>query len=410
MSEPGNQACPFGHTLPSYPFKRDPAAPFDLPREVSWLRQEAPMCKVALWDGNEVWLATRMKDIRAILSDDRFSSVSQHDRYPTWSAAVKEQKTTNASFLRKDRPVHTQHRRLWVPFFSAGNIAALRPSIQRYVDEAIDAMVAAGQPADIVRSLGSIIPAAVISKLLAVPEEDRAFFQSVGAKRSGIDTDAAEVHKALDELHDYWLKRIDDRLASPGDDLVSRMVEEEVRTGRVSKDELASMAMLILLAGSGTTADMIAMGTLMILKHPQVAAKMKRDPSFTPKVIEELMRYTTIVQHGLGRVALQDVEIGGVEIRAGEGVVAHLASANRDEELLPEGDVFDPERQIRFHAAFGAGIHSCIGAPLARAELQIVFDTLLRRLPDLRLAIPAEQVRLRLDGIFFEVEELPVAW
>jgi cytochrome P450 len=397
-------------TLPEYPFKRDARCPFDPSPQVTELRHERPVAKVKLWDGNEVWLFTRMDDVRAMLGDDRFSADSHHPNYPTWSAAVKQQKTTNASFLRKDKPVHTAERRLWQAFFTPANIAALRPAIQAIVDGAIDDMIAAGSPVDICRTLAPAVPAAVISKLLAVPEKDLDFVKAVGVTRTGIGEKPEAVHKALVDLHDYWIKRIDERLQNPGDDLISKLIIAEVKTGRVAREGLAAMANLVLLAGFGTTADMIASGILILLRNPESLQQIKDDPSTTPAVIDEMLRYTSIVQHGLARVALQDVEIGGVTVRAGEGVVAHLASANRDEAMYVEPDHFDTQRESRFHVAFGSGSHVCIGAPLARAELQIVFDTVFRRLPDLRLAVPFDAVKYRLDHTFFSVSELMVEW
>lgn len=409
MADSPASVCPFSGT-PAYPFQRDPAHPFDLAPEVTWLRLEQPMCRVKLWDGQEPWLATRMNEVRDILRDDRFSSSSVHESFPTWSAAVKQQKTTNTSFLRLDKPEHTVQRRLWQAFFTPGNIATLRPAIQQLVDAAIDELIASGPGTDLCKQFAPSVPAGVMSRLLAVPDEDRAFFQRVGTIRTGVGEKPEAVRAALNDLHDYWKRRIDERLIDPGDDLISKLIIAEVKTGRVSRDDLASMANLILLAGFGTTADMIGLGTLLLLINPAARSKLQRDPASTPYLIEEMLRYTSIAQHGLARVAIEDVMIGGVQIRAGEGVITHLASANRDSEHFPNPDQFDIERQSRAHVAFGLGPHACIGAPLARAELQIVFDTLFARLPDLQLAVPFDQVKFRYHHLFFGLEELPVTW
>lgn len=403
------RVCPFSGTL-DYPLRRDPARPFDLPEAITWLRHEQPIARVRLWDGNLAWLLTRMDDVRAVLGDDRFSNGATHENYPTWSAAVKAQKTTSASFLRKDKPEHTVERRLWQAFFTPANIAALKPHIQRLVDRAIDAMIAAGQPANLCATLAPAVPTGVISKLLAVPDEDLPFIQWVGVTRTSITSTREEVQKALTDLHAYWLRRIDERLAHPGDDLVSQIITNEVKTGRISRDNLASMCILIVLAGFGTTADMIGLGSLMLLQHPATLARFKADPDSLPVILDEILRYTSIAQHGLARVALEDVEIGGVTIRKGEGVIAHLASANRDEALFAAPDVFDDQRGTRFHVAFGSGPHVCIGAPLARAELQIVFETLFRRLPALRIADRPDAIEYRLDSLFLGLEKLLVEW
>ena len=408
MSEPTG-GCPF-QPLPDYPIRRDPAQPFALPPLVTHLRQERPISKVRLWDGNEAWLLTRMEDVRAMLGDDRFSNAATHERYPTWSAAVKAQKTTSASFLRKDKPEHTAERRLWQAFFTPAHINALKVDIQRLVDQAIDTMIASGQPADLCATLAPAVPTGVISRLLGVPDADLPFIQWVGVTRTSITSSREEVQQALNELHAYWLRAIDARAVTPGDDLVSQLIVSEVRTGRISRENLASMCILVVLAGFGTTADMIGLGTLMLLQHPDTLARLRADPAHLPAVLDEILRYTSIAQHGLARVALEDVRIGNVTIRQGEGVIAHLASANRDESMFDHPDEFDDQRNTRFHVAFGSGPHVCIGAPLARAELQIVFETLFRRLPGLRVAARPDAIAYRLDSLFLGVERLLVEW
>ena len=409
MNTPTAASCPFAAML-DYPMPRDAAHPFDPPAMVTRLRHQQPITKVRLWDGNEVWLLTRMKDVRAMLGDARFSSKASHEKFPTWSPAAKAQKHNAQGFLRKDEPEHAIERRLWQAFFTPPHIAALRPAIQELVDQAIDDMIATGQPVNLCDTLAIAVPTGVICKLLSVPKEDLPFIRWVGLTRTRITSSPADVQKALTDLEAYWLKHIDRRLVEPGDDLVSKLVTEEVKTGRVTRENLASMCVLVLLAGFGTTADMIGLGTLVLLQNPATIDRIKADPSRTPAVIDEILRYTSIAQHGLSRVALEDVDLGGVTIRAGEGVVANVSSANRDQEVYPHPERFDDQRETRFHVAFGSGAHVCIGAPLSRVELQIVFDTLFKRLPKLRLAVPMDQVKFRLNHLFFGIEELQLEW
>lgn len=326
------------------------------------------------------------------------------------SAGHAASKTQDASFIRQDKPVHTAQRRLWLPFFNASHIAALRPRIQEIIDSCIDNLIAAGQPADLVKHVAMAVPSRVICLLLNVPDEDYDFFQTQSAVRQDISNGVEVTRAANQALNDYWHRMVEDRLANPGDDLVSRLIVEQVHTGNITKDEMVAMAQLILFAGHGTTTDMIALGTSVLLENPETMARMKADPSITPRVVEELLRYLTIAHNGLSRLAKEDVEIGGQLIREGEGVILHLGSANRDESVFADPDHFDDSRQARQHVAFGAGIHSCVGAPLARAELQMVFDTLLRRLPDLHLAEPLSSLGFRVTGLFYGVDRVPVAW
>jgi len=402
--------CPVdSHEAPAFPFPRDPTRPLDPAPQLEPIRLQRPIGKVTLWNGKQAWLVTRLEDARAVLGDLRFSSVATHENYPMISAGVAASKTQDASFLRKDPPVHTQHRMMWQAFFTPKHIAGLRPSIQARADEAIDALLAAGPPADLVTQLALPVPSRIISELLAVPEEDHEFFQDYSAIRGGIGSTPEAIGDNLARMDAYWDRRIDERLAAPGDDLVSRLITSEVKTGRITKDDLIAMAQLMLLAGHDTTAKMIGLGTLTLLNNPQVVARMQADPSVTPAVVDELLRYLTIAQNGLQRAAIDDVEIGGVKIARGEGVIVHLPSANRDEAAFAEAGRIDLERPSKRHVAFGAGPHVCIGAPLARAELQIVFDTLFRRIPDLRLATPLTELSF-VNSLFYGVEVLPVAW
>lgn len=374
------------------------------------LLRERPLSKVTLWNGKQVWLATRHDDVRLVLSSPHFSVSTGHENTPSVSAAVEARKNLDGSFQRKDPPAHTRERRMWLPFFNAANIEALRPAIQRYVDEAIDNLLAQGSPADLVEHVANVIPSRVILQLLAIPDGDRDFVQRQSAILANASASMKAVTDASGKLLAYWRNLLKARLANPGDDFVSQLIVREVGEGSLTENEAVSAALLIQFAGQHTTANSISLGTLTLLQHPDLIAKLKIDPKVTPRIVEELFRYLTIVHNGSARVALQDVVVGGQTIRAGEGIIAHLSTANRDENSFKDADRIDPERQPRFHVAFGAGPHTCIGAPLARAELQIVFDTLFRRIPTLKLAISPEKAAYKSDGLFYGLHSLPVAW
>jgi cytochrome P450 len=170
------------------------------------------------------------------------------------------------------------------------------------------------------------------------------------------------------------------------------------------------MVSLMLAAGHETTANMIALGTLTLLQHPDQLNAIKSNPTATPAAVEELLRYLTVAQNGLGRAATEDIEVGGQLIREGEGVLVLLAAANRDEAVFENPDSFDIKRKPHRHVSFGAAIHQCIGSPLARAELQMAFDTLFSRVPTLRLAVAPEAIKYKFDSLFFGVHSLPVSW
>ena len=401
--------CPFDDASP-YPFRRDRTHPFDPPAEFEFLRRDQPISQVKLWNGQKVWLITRYDDAQAVLSDARFSSVPANPGYPTLSPAIAASRRADASFLRMDRPKHAEHRRMWTPFFAIKRIQDMRPGIQAIVDETLAAMLKEEPPVDFVEKFALTVPSLVICQLLDVPKSAHAFFHQHSKTRMTMNGTPKNILKAMQALDDFWDTLITEREKNPGDDLVSQLIVNEVKTGRLSRRELISMAQLMLLAGHETTANMIALGLLTLLRHPQQLERLKADKTLTPSAVDELLRYLSIAQHGLGRTAIADVEVGDVLIRTGEGVLVVVAAANRDDSVFAEPDQFDIGRQARHHLAFGASIHQCIGHPLARAELQIVFDTLFSRVPTLRVAVPDEEIPYKYESLFFGVHAMPVTW
>ncbi len=401
--------CPFSDSLP-FPFKRDRGHPLDPPPEFGIFRRERPVSQVTLWDGSKVWLVTRYNDAQQVLGDVRFSSVPSQPGYPLISPAVVAAKRGDPSFLRMDPPKHTEHRRMWTPFFAIKRIQEMRPRIQRIIDTAIDEMLGKSAPGDLVQDFALVVPSLVICELLDVPYSEHEFFQRHSKTIFAIDATAEQVAEARAAIGEFWRQMIDAREKKPGDDLVSQVIVSEVGSGRLSKSELVAMVSLMLAAGHETTANMIALGVVTLLQHPDQLNAIKADPTLTPAAVEELLRYLTVAQNGLGRAATEDIEIGGQLIRKGEGVLVLLAAANRDETVFENPDAFDIRRQPHRHTSFGAAVHQCIGSPLARAELQMAFDTLFKRVPTLRLAVAPEDISYKFDSLFFGVYALPVSW
>jgi cytochrome P450 len=400
--------CPFEGA--AYPFKRDREKPLDPAAELRFIRAEQPVVKVTLWNGEQAWLVTRYDDVLAVLNDSRFSSLPANPGYPTLSETISASRKADPTFLRMDPPKHTDHRRMWTPFFALVRIQDMRPGIEKIVDDALDALLVMEQPADFVENFALVVPSNVIGQLLDVPESAHAFFQKHTQTRMKMDSSPQKILEAMRALDKFWDATITEREKNPGDDLVSRLILSEIRTGRLSKQELVSMAQLMLFAGHETTANMIALGLVTLLQNPAQMERLRRDRSLMPSAVDEMLRYLTIAQHGLGRTAIADAEIGGQLIRAGEGVLVVIAAADRDAAAFDNPDEFDVSRRIKRHFAFGAGIHQCIGQSLARAELQIVFDKLLDRAPNLRVAIPFEDILYKYDSLFFGIHKLPVAW
>jgi cytochrome P450 len=294
--------------------------------------------------------------------------------------------------------------------FTVRRMEALRPRIQQIVDGHLDLMLAGPRPADLVPALALPVPSLVICELLGVPYADHDFFQSRSSTLLRHSAPAAERERAADELTSYLDELVTGKEKAGADDLLGRQIAKRRADGPDGHDDLVGLAFLLLLAGHETTANMISLGTLALLEHPDDIEAIRQDPARTPGTVEELLRYFTIAELATSRVATQDAEIGGVLIRAGDGVVTLGNAANHDPDAFGQPDRLDIGRGARHHVAFGFGPHQCLGQNLARIELQIVFDTLFRRVPGLRLAAPVEDLPFKDDGTVYGLYSLPVTW
>ena len=249
-----------------------------------------------------------------------------------------------------------------------------------------------------------------MSALFGSPYEDSEFIIRCAVARHGLTQTAEEAEVKARELAAYVRRLIDAKEADPGDDMVSRIIEEHVKPGRLSREDFAEIGAMILRAGHDTTTNMIGMGTLLLLQNDELRSQLRDDPSLLESAVDELLRYVSPVQFSPRRVALEDVVIGGVTIPKGEGLFMLLGSANRDESVFECPDRLDAKRDASHHLAFGFGIHQCLGQMLARFELQIMFKAILRRLPKLRLAGPLDEIRFKHDMQIYGVHNLLVAW
>ena len=394
---------------PRFPLRRE--CPFDPPPLYARARAAGPLYAVTLWNGRRAWLVTRHEEIRAVLMDDRrFSGAMAHPDFPTVTEARVTVDRNERAFVGMDNPAHDHYRRMFTREFSVRRMLALKPRIQAIADAVIDELVAHGPPADLAATLAVTFPSLVMSALVGSPYEDHRFIIDCAVGRHGLTQTPAEAHDKARALAAYFRRLIDAKEAAPGDDLVSRVIESHVKPGHLSRDDFAEIGAMILRAGHDTTTNMIGMGTLLVLRDERLRRRLEGSPESVDPAVEELLRYVTPVQFSPRRVALEDVEIGGVSVRKGEGLFLLLASANRDERVFAEPDRLDFGRDASDHLTFGYGIHQCLGQTLARYELQVIYPALLRRLPGLRLAAPLEAIRFKDDMQIYGVHNLPVAW
>ncbi|KUO15516.1 cytochrome [Streptomyces dysideae] len=396
-------------TVPEFPMPRDARCPFDPPPALKALQEEAPLTKVRLWDGSEPWLVTRYADQRALLGDPRVSADTDSPGYPT--KASPEGGEGKLSFIMMDDPEHARLRRMVTAPFAIKRVEAMRPAVQRIVDSLIDDMLAGPQPVDLVEAFALPLPSLVICELLGVPYADHEFFQENTKTMVRRTATPEQRGAAVREVAGYLAGVIGKRIAEPQDDLLSS-IAGRVTAGELTHQEATEMALLLLIAGHETTANMIALGTLALLQNPDQLALLRDtdDPKLVSSAVEELLRYLHITHLGRRRAVTEDIEIGGQVIKAGDGIIMVNEIGNRDAEVFPDPDRLDLRRDARRHVAFGFGVHQCLGQPLARMELQVVYGTLYRRIPTLKAACAIEDVKFKNDAFVYGVHELPVAW
>ncbi|WP_410667486.1 cytochrome P450 [Amycolatopsis sp. cmx-4-68] len=395
--------------IPGFPMPRAAGCPFDPPPAARALQEETPLARVRLWDGSTPWLVTRYAEQRALLADPRVSADVTRPGYP--SPAPLPKGGTGISFILMDNPEHARLRKMVTAPFTIRRVAAMRPAVQKIVDDLIDELLAGPKPVDLVEAFALPVPSLVICELLGVPYADHGFFQDnskVIIRRDAEPEERAAGHQAL---IGYLDRLVGEKLAHPADDLLSGLATR-VAAGELTRVEAAQMGVLLLIAGHETTANMIALGTLALLEHPDQLALLREgdDPALVASAVEELLRYLNITHNGRRRVALEDIEIAGETIRAGEGLIMANDIANRDPAVFPGGDRLDLTRDAHRHVAFGFGVHQCLGQPLARLELQVVYSTLYRRIPTLAPATELGKIPFKHDGSVYGVYELPVTW
>jgi cytochrome P450 len=376
----------------------------DLAPEYRQWRGEAGLVKVQPPVGAEAWLVTRYEDARAVLADVRFSSDMTAPGYPQIFVPPL---ILPGAFIALDPPEHTRLRGMLVREFTTYRMRALRPRVQEIVDDALDRMIS---PADLVADFARPVTALVICELLGVPVADQKLFLGWTETLHRRDVAASAHEEANQALFGYMDALVTAKVAEPAEDLVGRLVIERVRTGELSREELVACALLLFAGGLDTTANVIGLGTLSLLRDPAQLTALVDDPALVDGAVEEMMRFHTITQWGIGRAAKADIEVAGTLVRAGEGVVVLLPAANRDEAMFADPDRFDVRRDARGHLALGHGVHHCVGQGLARLELQVAMGTLVRRLPRLTPAADPDTLKFQDDMFVHGVQHLPVTW
>jgi cytochrome P450 len=384
---------------------------FDPAPELAELRAGKGIKRIRTAFGMEAWLVTRFADVREVLSDPvRFSNarLQEAGRPPGLPPVSPEERSRQlaGNLLAADPPEHTRLRRMLTPEFTVRRMRRLEPRIREIVDEHLDAMERHGPPADLVAEFALPVPSLVICELLGVPYADRAEFQARSKRQLDLRVPVEDRMRAGRESREYMAELVARAQTDPGEDMLGMLVREH--GDDLTTDELIGIASLLLLAGHETTANMLGLGTLALLRHPDQLALVRDEPERVDAAVEELLRWLTIVHTGTAKLATVDTEIAGQRIAAGDLVMCALPTANRDPELRTHPDGLDVTRGGVGHVAFGHGIHHCLGAPLARMEMQIAFPALLRRFPGLA-EVPGT-AEFRSFSIIYGLTSLQVTW
>jgi cytochrome P450 len=390
------------------PFPRAPLL-FELAPEMLELGRQEPVLRAELPDGTTGWLVTGFEQVREVLNDPRFSRalVAGPDRELRGLEVL-----ISSSLLGMDPPEHTRLRKLIAGAFTARRMRQLSPQVATIVGELIDGLQAAPRPADLVRGFSLPLPVRVICQLLGIPPDDQDLFHAWSDTLLGDwQSDVEPMTAALTAISGYIAGLIRVKRAEPADDLISALIAMRDVGDRLSEDELVHLCLGILIGGHETTANQINMSLLTLLAHPPELARLQAEPALIPDAVEEFMRYVPL---GTGlppaRITTCETTLGGVTIPAGETVWPLFSIANRDPSVFPDPDHFDVTRPPATHMGFGFGAHHCLGSQLARIELQEAFRGLLSRLPGLRLAVSASELRYKENMTINSLHELPVTW
>ncbi|MFC4122180.1 cytochrome P450 [Nonomuraea zeae] len=387
---------------PVIPFER--GNPLEVPTAYRDLRAKEGIARVRTRMGDEVWLVSGYEDARALFNDSRLGrSHPEPDKAARVSASALLGGPQGEAATEKAE--HDRMRKLFTPSFSARRMKALGDDVGALVDELLERLAGLSPPADLHAELSFPLPVLVICRLLGVPYEDREYFSGVSA-RMGDLLDEEKGLAAREEMGAYMAGLIERKRHEPGEDVLSDLVDELDDDGTISQ-----LAGGLLFAGHETTVNRIDYGVLLLLANPEQLDLLKADPGLAKNAVEEILRTAAPSLHGLPRYAHEDIEYGDITIRRGDAVVITTPAANRDERIYPDPDVFDIRRpQTNPHLGFGYGPRFCVGASLARVELEAVFSRLFRRLPDLRLAVPTEELPRSEGRITEGFAQLPVTW
>lgn len=397
-----------------FPPPRCPMRPLDPPPDLMRMSAEGGATRIRQWNGVEAWVFTRYDDVKSALVDKRLSADPTRPGFPEKSAAYSQILGKDRNLRTMDDPEHATQKRMLLQDFSVKRVEEMRPAIMARVESLLDAMIKKGPPSEFVSDFALSIPTMVICEILGIPYKDRDFFSALSQDCVSSEVSADVAAKAGKELYTYLDDLMTQKDKHPENDLLSRLVVEQIRSGLLSRKDAVELARLILIGGHETTANMISLSTLALLRNPDQLELLKSNidnPAFLANAVDELFRFVSVTHNGRRRVAVEDVLIGKQLVKVGEGVILLNNVADRDELIFPSADKLDLSRKnANTHLAFAAGIHRCLGATLSKCEMELVHGAIWKRLPNLALATPFEQLQFNEGATVFSIKAMPLTW
>ncbi|MGM7775810.1 cytochrome P450 [Arthrobacter sp. KNU-44] len=392
---------------PRFPqLRNDPMKP---PSAYEQWREQAGVVPAALHSNQRAWVVLRHDAVREALEHPGISVDAQHPHYPKVRKGVTSR--SNDTMLRHmDAPMHGKFRRMMAGQFTLKRVNELRPELQRIVSEAIDGIMAAGEPVDLHKEVSLVIPTKVICALLGVDYSYSADIQRLSAVTTSASASAEELAAAAGEMYTLLDAIITEQVNEPRDGLIGKLIRDHMGTGEIEHRQVLGQSFMIIVAGHETTANTISMGMLQLFEQPDIRKRVTKDLSLIPGMVEDMIRMHSLVDGTLSRVAKEDMVIGGQEVKDGDGVVVNISAPNFDPRYWENPYKLNIDRNDRNHVSFGAGAHSCLGQNLARAELYLVFEQLLTRIPTMRVADVHDAVQMQNDGFIYGVRRLMVEW
>lgn len=372
-----------------------------------------PVERVEIWDGSSPWLVTRLEDFKTVLADRPVSSDPRRPGFPglTKSMGAGDQGVAKMSFIAMDGEEHARHRRMLTPLLSVRKVEAWRPEVREIIKGLIAEMHKMSQPVDLVANFSMPFASKVLCLIMGLPDSFHVEFQAFGDVFMRRDTTPEQLGAATERLHSHYPGFIQDKREDPQEDILSVLVVK-MDAGELDEEQLIGMLDLLVLGGHETTAKNVSLGLIAMMQQPDQLALLRDsdDPAVLKNAVEDILRFVTTSFSGRRRVATEDFELGGQQIKAGEGLIACADVANRDGLKFDNPNQLDFTRAAHGHAAFGFGPHQCIGQALARTELQEAFRALLDELPAVRLGVPFQELNFLEDQIIYGVETLPLVW